>query len=83
MRVLVQHGGCLRSGGLWDVSPVNQAPQLAYEPWLQTGQARLGALDLHCRDLACQPHAPVGRADWGRENIVIRGTDVAPHADRR
>ena len=63
---------------------MKQAPELAYEPLLQTGQARLGALDSRCRDLAGQPHTPVGQADWGREHIAIRGlksrTDVAPLA---
>ena len=39
---------------------------VAGEPLLQTGQARLGAVALRCGDLACEPCAPVGQADWGR-----------------
>ena len=37
----------LEESGSWD-----QGPKLAYEPRLQMGQARLGALDSLCRDLA-------------------------------
>ena len=46
--------------------PVNQVRELASEPLLQTGQARLGAFLSFYRVLAFEPYAPVGRADWGR-----------------
>jgi len=45
---------------------VNQVRELAGEPLLQTGQARLGAFLLYYRILAFEPYAPVEQADWGR-----------------
>ena len=48
------------------LSLVKQSRKPAREPWLQTGQAHLGARGSHCRGVACEPRAPVGQADWGR-----------------
>jgi hypothetical protein len=51
--------------------PVNQVLELAHEPLLQTGQARLGAVISFYRTLASEPTAPVGQADWGRSRSVL------------
>ena len=53
--------------------PVNQVLELASEPFLQTGQARLGAFLSYYRILALEPYAPVGQADWGRSRLAPDG----------
>ena len=58
--------------------------ELASEPLLQTGQARLGAFLSIYRVLAFEPYAPVGQADWGRSRsggedgvgAKLRGSDA-------
>jgi hypothetical protein len=44
---------------------VKQFRKLAREPWLQTGQARLGAPGLRCRGVACEPWLQTGQARLG------------------
>ncbi len=48
---------------------MKQVLELANEPLLQTGQARLGAFLSLYRLLAFEPDAPVGQADWGRSQL--------------
>ena len=66
---------------------MKQPRKVAREPWLQTGQARLGARRSRCRGVAREPRVPVGQADWGRPpqpptGLLLTGEAVSQASPR-